>query len=165
MLLQDQRKTYQRMKILLKNWVLKTIKIKSYSKKLWHWLLLLNCCFFVLIVISYSSMILIVMPCSIRLLEWVDRYPIRLVSLSESEPSKSSLLRRSYRKMSGLMETECLSDMKIGTERFDPVEWKHSTIYNKINAFKMQIIRQYAKSMQSTNSNMSSLVESIMGLY
>ena len=54
---------------------------------------------------------------SIRFLERIDSYPIRLVSLSESERSNPSLLRKSCRKKSVGMETEGLSDMKIGTER------------------------------------------------
>ena len=43
---------------------------------------------------------------SIRFLERIDSYPIRLVSLSESERSNPSLLRKSCRKKSVPMETE-----------------------------------------------------------
>ena len=53
---------------------------------------------------------------SIRFLERIDSYPIRLVSLSESERSNLSSLRKSCRKKYVPMETEALSDMKIGTE-------------------------------------------------
>ena len=54
---------------------------------------------------------------SMRFLEWVNDYPIRLVSLSEYERSNPSPLRNSYRKKYVPMETEGLSNMKIGTER------------------------------------------------
>ena len=53
----------------------------------------------------------------IRFLEWIDSYPIRLVSLSESERSNPSPLWKSCRNKSVPMETEGLSDMKTGTER------------------------------------------------
>ena len=53
---------------------------------------------------------------SIRFSERIDSYPIRLVSLSESELSNPSPLRKSCRKKYVPMETEGLSDMKIGTE-------------------------------------------------
>ena len=63
---------------------------------------------------------------SIRFLEWINSYPIRLVSLSESECFNPSPLQKLCRKNYVPMETEGLSDMKIGTEHNDPVWWKHS---------------------------------------
>ena len=53
---------------------------------------------------------------SIRFLERLDSYPIRLVSFSELERSNPSPLRKSCLKNYVPMETEGLSDMKIGTE-------------------------------------------------
>ena len=53
---------------------------------------------------------------SISFSERIDRYPIRLVSLSELERSNPSLLRKSCRKKYAPMGTEGLSDMKNGTE-------------------------------------------------
>ena len=53
---------------------------------------------------------------SIRFLERIDSYPIRPVSLSESERSDPSPLHKSGRKKYVLMETDGLSDMKSGTE-------------------------------------------------
>ena len=54
---------------------------------------------------------------SIRFLEGIDSYPIRLVSLSESERSSPSRLWKSCRKKSVPMEIEGLSDMETGTEQ------------------------------------------------
>ena len=53
---------------------------------------------------------------SIRFLERIDSYLIRLVSLSKLEHSNPSPLRKSCRNKYVPMETEGLSDMKIGTE-------------------------------------------------
>ena len=53
---------------------------------------------------------------SIRFLGRIDSYPIRPVSLSESERSDPSPLHKSGRKKYVLMETDGLSDMKSGTE-------------------------------------------------
>ena len=53
---------------------------------------------------------------SIRFLERIDSYLIRLVSFSESQRSNPSPLRKSCLKSYVPMETEGLSDMKIGTE-------------------------------------------------
>ena len=53
---------------------------------------------------------------SISFSERIDSYPIRLVSLSESDRSNPSPLQKSCRKKYVPMETEGLSDMKIGTE-------------------------------------------------
>ena len=54
---------------------------------------------------------------SIRFLERIDSYPIHLVSLSEWERSNPSPLWKSCREKYVPMETEGLSDMKIGTEQ------------------------------------------------
>ena len=53
---------------------------------------------------------------SISFSDRIDSFPIRFVSLSESERSNPSPLPKSCRKKYVPMETEGLSHMKIGTE-------------------------------------------------
>ena len=64
---------------------------------------------------------------SIKFLEWDESYPIRLVSLSESESSNPSPLQKSCRKKYVPMETKAYLVWKL--------EWRDSDLSCRLLAF------------------------------
>ena len=63
---------------------------------------------------------------SIRFLERIDSYPIRLVSLSESERSNPSPLWKSCRKNWFQWKQKTYPSWKLERGNSDPVGWKHT---------------------------------------
>ena len=68
---------------------------------------------------------------SIRFLERFESYPIRLVSLSESERSNPSPLQKSCRKNLFQWKQKAYLIWKLEQSDNDPVWWKHTRFFTK----------------------------------